>query len=130
MIHPLDPAALDRLAATLPAGTPVFMLNLLRFAPDGGRAAYFDRYVPAFRAIAAELGVEGAGAIWIGQVAGIVAGPADEAWDAALVVRYPSLGAFRAIVESPRYRATAAPHREGALLDWRLIAQTEAARPA
>ena len=119
----------DRLAPVLD-DQPVFMLNLLRFRPDRGREIYFNDYVTAFRAIVVARGIDGIAPIWTGDVAGFVAGPTGEAWDAVLVVRYPSLAAFRAIVDSAEYRDTAAPHREAALLDWRLIAQTEMPRSA
>ena len=129
MLHEIRTDMLDRLAPVLD-DQPVFMLNLLRFRPGRGREIYFNDYVTAFRAIVAARGIDGIAPIWTGDVAGFVAGPAGEAWDAALVVRYPSLAAFRAIVDSAEYRDTAAPHREAALLDWRLIAQTEMPRSA
>lgn len=129
MTYEIDSASLDWLAAELPETSPVFMLNLLRFQPNGGREAYFDDYLPAFRAIAAEQGIEGIAPVWTGNVASIVAGADEEWWDTVLVVRYPSLHAFRAIAESARYRETAAPYREAALRDWRLVAQTEMVRP-
>ncbi|WP_420140066.1 hypothetical protein [Sphingomonas sp.] len=128
MLHEIAGPKLDRLTQTIPADASPVMLNLLRFRPDGGRDLYFDRYIPAFRSVAAALGIVGIAPLWTGNVAGFVAGPADEAWDAALLVRYPSLTAFRAIVESDAYRATAAPIREAALCDWRLIAQNEMVR--
>lgn len=128
MLHEIRAEMLDRLLVELPSDQPIFMLNLLRFRPDGGRAMYFNAYVTAFRAIVAARGIDGIAPIWTGDVAGFVAGPAGEIWDAALIVRYPSLAAFRTIVDSADYRETAAPHREAALLDWRLIAQTEMSR--
>lgn len=128
MTHPIDSAALDRVAATLPADAPVFMLNLLRFHP-GGRERWFTDYIGAFRRIAADMGLEGIGPVWNGTGIATVAGPADETWDAIVLVRYPALAVFRAIVESDRYRAEAAPHREASVSDWRLIAQTEQPRP-
>jgi hypothetical protein len=129
MIHPIQSASLDTMADRIPAGTPVHMLNLLRFRP-GGRNSYFGSYVDAFRTILTDMGIEGVQPIWAGDVAGFVAGPDGEAWDAVLIVRYPSLAAFRAIVESDRYRDEALPHRLSAVSDWRLIAQTEMPRPA
>jgi hypothetical protein len=130
MIHPIHAATLDRLAATLDRDAPVVMLNLLRFDPAGGQARYFGDYVPAFRRIAAALGIEGIAPLWSGAVAAPLAAPAGEAWDAVVLVRYPRLADFAAIVASAAYRRDAAPHREAALHDWRLIAQTELARAA
>lgn len=122
MLHPIRSAALDEAVQTAGKG-PVVMLNLLRFHP-GGRERYFDQYVPAFRAISAEQGFSEITPIWLGQVQAMLAGPEEERWDAALLVRYPSITAFRKIAESDAYRTRAAPHHEVALRDWRLIAQT------
>lgn len=105
-----------------PAGEPVFMLNLLRFRGPGGRAAYLEAYVGAFRTVMAELGVEGVEPFWMGDVTAMMAAPDDERWDAVLIVRYASIDAFRAVVDSDAYRQLAAPHRERALTDWRLVA--------
>ncbi len=129
MNHPIYQASLDQITARLPPNAPVHMLNLLRFRADGRREGYFGAYVGAFRAIAADLGIDGIEPIWTGTVAGFVAGPQEEAWDTVLIVRYPSLRAFRSIVESERYREEALPHRLAAVVDWRLIAQTEMQRP-
>jgi hypothetical protein len=128
MNYEIQNTTLDRLAAAIPDTSPIYMLNLLRFRPDGGRETYLGDYVTAFRAITAARGIEGIEPIWTGDVAGFVAGPEGEAWDAILIVRYPSLAAFRVIVESDQYRHEAAPHRLAALIDWRLIAQTEMTR--
>jgi hypothetical protein len=129
MNYPIQPDELDTIAERVPVDTPVHMLNLLRFRP-GGREVYFQDYVGGFRVILADMGIEGVRPVWAGDVAGFAAGPDGEVWDAVLIVRYPSLGAFRAIVESERYRDEALPHRLSAVTDWRLIAQTEMSRPA
>ena len=129
MTYPLSTAALDSIAASLPPDAPIHMLNLLRFHPDGGRERWFTSYIGAFRAISADMGIEGIGPVWNGAGRGTVAGPEGEAWDAIVLVHYPSIGAFRAIVESERYRTEAAPHREASVVDWRLIAQVEVPRP-
>src|SRR3954449_6493229 len=120
-------------AAAIAENTPVFMVNLLRYReraeyaggnvlpPCSGRQAYTERYVPAFRAIAAADGVK---VFWLGAaLAGLVV-PAGEHWDHIGIVEYPAFSAFRRIVESPDYRANAEPHRKAALADWRLIATT------
>ena len=130
MIYEISTTSIASLATTLPAHAPVCMLNLLRFRPNGGRDRYFGDYVAAFRAIMRDKGIDGIAPVWSGSVVGMVAGPDGEKWDAVLIVRYPSLAAFRAIVESDAYRDNAAPHRIGALIDWRLIAQTEVPLPA
>jgi uncharacterized protein (DUF1330 family) len=125
MLHPIQSAAIDQLGRTLGDHTPFVMLNLLRFEPEGGRERYFGHYLPAFRAIAARHAIHDIAPIWMGEVRTMLAGPAEETWDAVLLVRYPSLAAFRTIVDSEAYRSDAAPHREAALRDWRLVAQTE-----
>ena len=125
MIFDISATALDLLANELPADAPIHMLNLLRFRVEGGREAYFQNYLPAFQAIVAEQGIMGISPIWLGSVAGHVAAPTTESWDAVAIIRYPSLGAFRSLVESEAYRERAGPHRLAALADWRLIAQTE-----
>lgn len=129
MTYEIDGATLDDITANVPADTPIFMLNLLRFQPDGGADRFFNDYVPAFRSVMAAVGVNDVGPTWTGAVAGMVAAPEHEHWDTLLIVRYPSIGAFRTIVESEQYRAQAAQHRIGALTDWRLIAHTELPLP-
>lgn len=122
MIHPIRTEALDAITATVPAETPIHMLNLLLFQP-GGQDRYFGDYVGAFRQLMAKLNIDGIAPIWLGNVTAGVAAPDGEQWDAALIVRYPSMAAFRAIVESEAYRTQVEPHRLAALRDWRLIAQ-------
>lgn len=124
MLHPINPDMLARLDKDLGLDTPVTMLNLLRFEPDGGRERYFNHYVLAFRQIAADFAIDATEAVWIGEVRGMLAGPAEEEWDAVLLVRYPSVAAFRAIAESEAYRLTAAPLHKASVREWRLVCQT------
>lgn len=116
----------------LEADVPVLMVNLLRYneqaqyesvqePPCSGREAYFTRYVPAFAAVTEGQGI---GAEWVGSVHAALVGPTDEAWDDVAIVRYPSMAAFRAMIESDAYRRQADPHRRAALADWRLLATT------
>jgi uncharacterized protein (DUF1330 family) len=51
----------------------------------------------------------------------VVIGPLSEAWDEALLVRYPSRKSFMDMVAMPEYQ-NAAIHRTAALTDSRLIA--------
>lgn len=125
------PDALQRVVARVPPGRPIFMVNLLRYnaqadygdradvAPCSGREAYFQRYVPAFGKVTEGAGIK---AYWAGHALAAVVGPSDEAWDDVAVVEYPSIEAFRRMVESPEYGELADPHRRAALADWRLIA--------
>jgi hypothetical protein len=131
----------EQLSRDLPDGKPFYMINLLRFrdiavyadgvTPAGktGQEAYFNGYLPAFGAVAKELGLESVHPIFAGMVAGIVAGPSDETWDATAIVAYPDFAAFRRISESDGYIQTADPHRRAALADWRLIAATKLETP-
>ena len=118
-------------AATMPEDRPVVMVNLLRYkdlagydgpsdaGPCTGREAYFGRYLPAFARVAAGTPFR---LLYAGNVFAALAAPAGERWDDVAVVEYPSLAAFRRVVESAAYAAEAAPHRRAALEDWRLIA--------
>jgi uncharacterized protein (DUF1330 family) len=82
-------------------GGPVTMLNLLRFKPDGGREAY-GRYAAA---IGPSLEKVGGTVVYFGDTtASLVAPPQDTAWDAVLLVRYPSRAAFSAMVADPDYQ--------------------------
>ena len=126
-------AAIDTAGERIPADASVYMLNLLRYhaaaeyadnadrPPCSGREAYFQRYVPAFGEVAADLGLA-IEPVWIGQVLSALVMPADEAWDDVAIVAYPNYAAFRQVVESDDYRRNADPHRVAALADWRLIA--------
>jgi hypothetical protein len=138
----IDMAELARLEAAFPAETPLYVLNLLRFRteanyPDGvasvgktGREAYFRGYGPAFREVAQTRGVTGVKPIWVGAVAGIIAGAPGEQWEAVAIIEYPSVLNFRQVVDTDLYRAKAEPMRKAALEDWRLIAQTRMDLPA
>ena len=122
-----DPAELARMAEGDP-DEPVFMLNLLRCRPmalpgagvdglDGG--AGYDAYVS---------GLESSG---VGEQAGLevlmrvhpvatVVGPAEEIWDLALMISYPTRSHFAAMATSEDYR----PHgavRASSVCDSRLI---------
>jgi hypothetical protein len=125
MLHPIDFRELNILIEGSGEECPIVMLNLLRLSPNHGRDKYFKEYIPSFREVAAELAVDGISPIWIGEVKGLLAGPEVEKWDAALLVSYPSIAAFRKIAESDLYLSRAAPLREAALLEWRLIPQVK-----
>jgi uncharacterized protein (DUF1330 family) len=80
---------------------PVTMLNLLRFKPDGGRESY-ARYAAA---IGPFLEKVGGIVVYFGETTTpLVAPPQDTAWDAVLLVRYPSRAAFSAMVADSEYQ--------------------------
>ncbi|WP_139980483.1 DUF1330 domain-containing protein [Nocardioides litoris] len=90
---------------------PVVMLNLLRFAP-GGEEAYAE-YVRHFRATAT---VHGAELVYHGRGDTALVAEEGQAWDAVLLVRYPTRRAFSAMVRDPAYQA--GTHlRSGALVE-------------
>lgn len=117
----------------------IVMLNLLRFravadysatpelapeTPISGAEA-FDRYVahtlPILRASGGDL-------LFLGQGGGLLIGPEDERWDAAMLVRQRSVETFMAFVADPAIRAGLG-HRTAAVEDSRLLPLVES-RPA
>lgn len=109
----------------LPRDEPVMMLNFLRFRKKAdygddrdvsgaeAYAAYGRESGPVFRRVGGEL-------IWRGRQELMLIGPRDKHWDLIFVARYPTAGAFLAMVTDPDYQA-AVPHRQAAVLDSRLI---------
>ena len=126
MTH-VDPerAAFDAFKA-LDREQPVEMLNLIRLRqradyPDGREAtgaeayaAYGARSAPIFARV-------GGSIVWRGAPQLTLIGPGDERWDIVFVARYPSAGAFLAMVTDPDYQRDAVPHRRAAVADSRLI---------
>ena len=109
----VDPrgADLKRYLAEDPGG-PVVMLNLLRFRPDGGRERYAE-YVAHFRATTSQFGVE---VLYLGDGSTALVAEPGQAWDAVLLVRYPSRQAFSDMVRDPDYQR--GTHlRSGALVE-------------
>ena len=97
----VDPrgADLKRYLAEDPGG-PVVMLNLLRFRPDGGRERYAE-YSEHFRRTAGPYGAE---VVYIGDGSTAVVAEDGQAWDAVLLVRYPSRQAFSDMIRDPEYQ--------------------------
>ena len=81
------------------AGTagPVVMLNLLRFADRDGYEAYL-------RATAPFLAKVGGAVVYAGLADPALVAEDGQAWDAVLLVRYPSREAFAAMVGDAGYR--------------------------
>ncbi len=114
---------------SVPAGRPIVMINLLRFAPQAnyspeaqdppcsGREAY-ARYsksaLPHVAAVGGEL-------VWLGSVHAGLIQPSSERWDEAILVRYPSISAFVQMISNPEYQKVTY-HRVAALSDSRLLA--------
>ncbi|MFK7956860.1 MAG: DUF1330 domain-containing protein, partial [Lysobacterales bacterium] len=109
----------------LPRDAPVSMLNLIRLHANAeyadGRAAtglqayasYGKESGPVFRKVGGEI-------IWRGNPQVTLIGPLDEAWDIAFIARYPTAGAFLAMVTDEDYRK-AVIHRQAAVADSRLV---------
>jgi uncharacterized protein (DUF1330 family) len=98
----VDPkgADLKRYLAEDPGG-PVVMLNLLRFDPGGGRESY-AKYSAALRET--YLAKYGAEVLYAGQGSTALVAEDGQAWDAVLLVRYPSRKAFSSMVADPEYQ--------------------------
>ena len=92
--------ALERFLTEDPGG-PVVMLNLLRFRPDGGRESY-QAYVEHLGSLGADFGLE---LLYAGDGATPLVAEAGQDWDTVALVRYPSRGAFAAMVRSEVYRS-------------------------
>lgn len=96
----VDPTGTDlaRLLEEDPGG-PVVMLNLLRFAPDG-RSSYAEYSRRAHRI----LQKYGAELIYAGDGGTPLVAGEGQAWDAVLLVRYPSREAFTRMIADPEYQ--------------------------
>lgn len=81
-------------------GGPVVMLNLLRFKP-GGRDSY-DEYSKAVgKTFLPRYGGE---VLYAGDGSTALVAEDGQAWDAVLIVRYPSRDAFTRMVADPEYQ--------------------------
>lgn len=109
---------IEELASSTATG-PVVMINLLRFRPDGGDAAYAHYGEGALPCLARV----GARVLWQGRPDSVVIGDEADRWDAVVLVMYPSRQAFLSMISSPEYQAIAGRRAE-ALSDSRLIAST------
>jgi uncharacterized protein (DUF1330 family) len=98
---PVNPTARDlaRLLDERPDG-PFVMLNLLKFARYG-RAGY-EAYARQARGFLERYGAE---VVYAGDCSTVLVAPEDHAWDALLLVRYPSRQAFSEMVADPDYRS-------------------------
>lgn len=114
-----------------PPEGPVVMLNLLRYreiadystdpdiapqSPISGRDAY-ARYAAHTLPILAAAGGE---VLFSGSASSFLIGPADEKWDAVLLVRHRSAEVFLSFARNEEYLAGVG-HRTAALADSRLL---------
>ncbi|RYF97064.1 MAG: hypothetical protein EOO02_21275 [Chitinophagaceae bacterium] len=97
---------------------PVLMLNLLKF---NDRKLYFETYLPAFKKVTAELGLEQIRIVMAGDFVANILASGDDQWDAYMLVEYPDANAFKTVAESEAYHTMAGPHRIAALKDLKLF---------
>ncbi len=82
-------------------GTPVVMLNLLAFEPEGGK----ERYMEYGAAVAPLLEKAGGRIVWAGAPSVALLGEAS--WDLVALVEYPTRQAFLDMIGSPEYQEIA-----------------------
>lgn len=82
---------------TADAPGPVVMLNLLRFADRSGYEAYLRATAPFLAKVGGEV-------VYAGLGGDALVAESGQAWDAVLLVRYPSRAAFAAMVADRGYR--------------------------
>ncbi len=93
---------------------PIYMLNLLKFKPDGGEESY-ETYTQKVKELMFPKGME---FTFTGKAMMSVIG--EEDWDEVLIVKYPSKDAFIEMSMDPEYLEIF-KHRTEAVLDSRLI---------
>jgi uncharacterized protein (DUF1330 family) len=81
-------------------GSPIVMVNQIRFKPDGGRDKYYD-YLHMARPILARFGAE---ILFGGDGQPVLTTGDAQDWDAVVLVRYPQRSAFKAMVDDPDYQ--------------------------
>lgn len=119
-----------RLLSEIPRGTPVVMLNMLKFRevaeyPGGGQPVSGREAYARYRAAASKLVAEvGGGPVWSGDAKASIIAPAGEQWDEVFLVRYPSIEKFLQMISSQAYQDVVF-HRSAAIADSRLIATVE-----
>ncbi|MGE0045960.1 MAG: DUF1330 domain-containing protein [Hyphomonadaceae bacterium] len=127
MTGSIEPRAeqLGKMAALNRDG-PIHMINLLRFKEraayadgDRGRTGQEAYMTYGAQAIGFVQGVGGR-QVWAGRGELTLIGPGAEEWHLAVIVEYPSVGAFLKMVADPAYQAIT-EHRTAALADSRLI---------
>jgi len=98
---------------------PIFMINLLKFKPDGGRESY-QTYGQKFSEMMMPKGVE---VIYRGNAVMSVIG--EEEWDEVIVVKYPSKAAFIEMTVDAAYQEIS-KHRTAGIEDSRLVLTKQA----
>lgn len=97
--EPLNREGFSAFAARATESTPVVMLNLLAFKPEGGR----ERYEEYGEAVAPLLEKAGGRIVFLGSPAPALLG--EDSWDLVVLVEYPTRQAFLDMIGSSEYQA-------------------------
>jgi uncharacterized protein (DUF1330 family) len=97
--EPLNKEGFATFAGRAREDTPVVMLNLLAFKPDGGR----ERYEEYGEAVAPSLEKVGGRIVFMGAPAPALLG--EGSWDLVVLVEYPTRQAFLDMIGSAEYQA-------------------------
>lgn len=95
----LSSAALD-VFLTEEDDTAIVMLNLIRFAPDGGRDRYLEYLVMA-KPILARFGAK---ILFGGDGLPVLTEGEAQEWDAVVFVQYPGRSTFKDMIADPEYQ--------------------------
>ncbi len=93
-------------------GDEIFVLNLMRFEPDGGREEY-GKYGAVVRPMLLE---RGAGPVLV--LDGLLPVVSDEEWEDLYLVRYPSLEALQGMVATEAWQKANEDRQRGLDLTW------------
>lgn len=99
--EPISEEGLAAFSARAGDGTPVVMLNLLAFEPEGGK----ERYLEYGAAVAPLLEKAGGRIVWAGAPAAALLG--EGSWDLVALVEYPTRQAFLDMIGSAEYQEIA-----------------------
>jgi uncharacterized protein (DUF1330 family) len=99
MMVAFSPTAYDAFLAEQDE-TPVVMLNLLRFQPDGGHERYLE-YIAMAKLILARFGAR---ILFGGNGLPVLTEGDAQGWDAVVLVQYPRRSAFNDMVGDPEYQ--------------------------
>ena len=90
-------------------GAPIVMLNLLRYA-EGGRADYAAYSKKVGEEILPRFGAE---LVYYGTGSTALVAESGQAWDAVMLVRYPSRQVFAEMLADPEFQSVAQLRTQG-----------------
>lgn len=99
------PQSLQQVLAETPKDHPVVMLNLKRFVESTRHATGSARPARESFKLRVQKAADcvkavGAEVVWWGSGASALIAPPEESWDQVVLVRYPSIDAYMAMIES------------------------------